>query len=127
MFYTNSNMRLNFEKSARPFFDTYSLAYGLVDNLHPHREINNKIVNLLRRDSSIRILDAGCGTGNLIALLNDKLKNSEIYGMDISYSMLRFALKKIVNKSNRIKLVCSDMSKGLPFPNDFLTQSLAFT
>lgn len=94
-----------------------------MDDLHPHREINNKIVNLLRRDSSIRILDAGCGTGNLIALLNDKLKNSEIYGMDISYSMLRFALKKIVNKSNRIKLVCSDMSKGLPFPNDFFRRN----
>lgn len=105
----------------RFYWDIYSFAYGLVDDLHPHKEINNKIIEILAANSSLKFLDVGCGTGGLIALLNEKLENSEIYGIDISSSMLRLALQRISTKrkSNKIKLICSDINMGIPFPNNF--------
>lgn len=103
------------------YWDTYSLAYELVDNLQPHKEIITITSSILTQNSPKRILDAGCGTGNLIALLNNELKNVEIYGIDISPSMLRHVAEKVkqsVNK-NQIKLFSYDVNKGLPFPSNF--------
>jgi ubiquinone/menaquinone biosynthesis C-methylase UbiE len=105
---------------SRFYWDTYSLAYDLVDNLYPHKEIIVKISDIFAKKSPAKILDAGCGTGNLIATLNEKMKDSTIYGVDISYSMLQRAYRKLERKNNNeIKFFNIDISKGLPFPDEF--------
>ena len=45
-------------------------------------------------DDSFTILDAGCGTGNLIKLLVERFPNAKIYGLDFSNDMLEIAKKK---------------------------------
>lgn len=46
-----------------------------------------------------RILDVGCGTGNLLYLLEKQNKNFKLYGIDISEKMLKVAEKKLNNAS----------------------------
>lgn len=49
-----------------------------------------------------KILDAGCGTGNLLKILNDRNDNLKLYGADISKEMLKIARKK--EKNAKLKL-----------------------
>ncbi len=49
-----------------------------------------------------RILDVGCGTANLLKLLEDMDKNLDLYGIDISEEMLKIANKKL--KNSKLKL-----------------------
>ncbi len=48
------------------------------------------------------VLDAGCGTGNLLKILEDENKNLKLYGLDISKEMLKIARKKL--KLAKLKL-----------------------
>lgn len=60
-----------------------------------------------------KLLDLGCGTGNLTARL-ERLGFSDITGCDLSQDMLNLAKKK----SERIKWLRVDM-RDLPFENEF--------
>jgi ubiquinone/menaquinone biosynthesis C-methylase UbiE len=61
-----------------------------------------KAVEFVKVKKNSKILDAGCGTGNLLKILEDKNKNLRLYGVDISKEMLKIAGKKL--KKGIIKL-----------------------
>jgi demethylmenaquinone methyltransferase / 2-methoxy-6-polyprenyl-1,4-benzoquinol methylase len=67
-----------------------------------------------------RILDIGCGTGDLsISIARQALKNTEIIGVDYSQPMLDIAKKKAekVGLGGRIGFISSDAT-SLPFPDE---------
>ena len=57
-----------------------------------------KIFKYIKIKDNLKILDAGCGTGNLLVNLNKKAKNLKLYGIDISEEMLKVAERKLENK-----------------------------
>lgn len=60
--------------------------------------IQKNIMNSLKIKDNSKILDAGCGTGNLLLILSEN-DNFGLYGIDISRKMLKIAetkLKKVV-------------------------------
>jgi|SRR3989344_1863408 len=57
-----------------------------------------KIFKHIKIKDNSKILDAGCGTGNLLVNLNKKAKNLRLYGIDISEEMLKVAKRKLENK-----------------------------
>ena len=65
--------------------------------------IQERIISSLKIKSNSKILDIGCGTGNLLVLLSKKNeeenKNLELYGIDISQEMLRITKTKLGNKA----------------------------
>ncbi|MBU2442179.1 MAG: class I SAM-dependent methyltransferase, partial [Nanoarchaeota archaeon] len=63
------------------------------------------------------ILDIACGDGSI---LKDLVKNNEVYGIDISESLLRKARK------NRVKTALHDLDENndLPYPDLFFDVSL---
>ena len=70
----------------------------------------------LRGDETI--LDAGCGTGRLTAVLLEALPRGRIVGVDVSQNMLASAQEHLDGKLDRISLVAADFLH-LPFARMF--------
>ena len=65
-----------------------------IDALVPkYRDMLAAIVNEIpfNKDSPIKIVELGCGTGNLTLLIANQFKQATIYGYDISPHMLDMA------------------------------------
>lgn len=63
------------------------------------KRIREKIITEARIKNNSKILDAGCGTGELLKLLPLQ-KNLKLYGIDVSDKMLEVAKGKLKNKVN---------------------------
>lgn len=76
--------------------------------LYPQSLIK-KIVEFGEIGEEMRVLDVGCGTGNLASQLR-QLINAEIIGIDVSIPMLEIAREK------SLEVICTDVdNKKLPF------------
>ncbi len=58
-----------------------------------------------------RILDVGCGTGELLHVVQERVPRAEVFGADIAPQMLSAARKKV---GDHVPLVCADATR-LPF------------
>ncbi|MDP3991895.1 MAG: class I SAM-dependent methyltransferase [Nanoarchaeota archaeon] len=57
--------------------------------------IIDKTANSVKIKKGSKILDAGCGTGNLLHILGGKNLGLKLYGTDISKKMMQIARKKV--------------------------------
>lgn len=89
---TQENIRF-FDKIAR-YYDNRVLESLLV-------YLQKKSLELADIEANSKILDVGCGTGNLLLELG-KRKDLKLYGIDISKEMLKIARSKI-NKKTGLK------------------------
>lgn len=105
-----------------PFYDTgcYLLGFG--------RNFRFKIIQHLRLSGTERLLDAGCGTGTLLAILKEIYPSVIAEGLDPDEKALQIAIKKFHSNNTNIILHCSKMD-NMPFKNDsfdIITSSLVF-
>lgn len=70
--------------------------------------------NILKRNNQ-KVIDAGCGTGQLLKVLAKKTNPENIYALDQSFLSLLFARRFFA--SPKSLLVCCDIEKGFPFIN----------
>ena len=96
----NDSMKINYSEISKTYYNHRSY-----DELHI--ELLVEFADLKDR---MRILDVGCGTGNLSAQLMESV-NIESVGVDKSIQMLRKA------KNKALDLMCADVDCGLPFSN----------
>ncbi|KQC07567.1 MAG: hypothetical protein APR62_06280 [Smithella sp. SDB] len=68
----------------------------------------HQLIRFGKLKSGIKILDLGCGTGNLSAELLDCIK-VDIIGADKSFQMLKKA------KAKALQVICADADNNLPF------------
>lgn len=79
---------------------------------------NNKTIDFIGyRDNKLKILDVGCGTGNLLINLHNKNPNIKLIGIDISKEMIRVAKSK-TEKLKNINFEMGD-ANNLPFENEY--------
>ena len=71
-------------------------------------QLNKILTNKLRLKKTIKILDAGCGTGYVAEVLN-KLNYKNITGIDFSAEMLAIARSKKIYK----KLMCQSLNEKI--------------
>ncbi len=71
-------------------------------------QLNKILTNKLRLKKTIKILDAGCGTGYVAEVLN-KLNYKNITGIDFSKEMLSIARSKKIYK----KLICQSLNEKI--------------
>lgn len=73
-----------------------SAAIGLYDYwARRHLEdVHNRLIELADLREDEKILDLGCGTGQLIAMINARHPDCRIHGIDPGHHMIKIALKK---------------------------------
>jgi ubiquinone/menaquinone biosynthesis C-methylase UbiE len=96
------------------FFDVWSRVYDapIVQRL-TYRPVQDAVMGELRRVSRSRVLDVGCGTGQLTARVAAELAPETVVGCDFSRGMLREA----VRRSPGLPFVRADAMR-LPFRNE---------
>jgi 2-polyprenyl-3-methyl-5-hydroxy-6-metoxy-1,4-benzoquinol methylase len=84
----------------RPFYYQYAWAYDLIVEPKTEKRVRffKEIFELLNLSDSAKILDAGCGTGNLAMALASEGFN--VTGIDVSESFVNNAIKQNPENSN---------------------------
>ena len=78
-------------------------------------------------DYKAKVIDVGCGTGQLLHSLSQKIKPQNIFGIDNSFLTLLLA-RRFFASPNTL-LICTDIEKGLPFKErsiDFVLSTDSF-
>ncbi|MEW6540030.1 MAG: class I SAM-dependent methyltransferase [Bacillota bacterium] len=102
-------------RSHANLWQLYARVYDSVILLFlPYRDLTHKVVDRLKPTPGARILDAGCGTGNLIVHLVKTRSDVEAVGIDFSEAMLRRAGKKS-KQLRTVTLLEADLNEWLPF------------
>jgi ubiquinone/menaquinone biosynthesis C-methylase UbiE len=90
--------------------DKYDKLWVQKYSLRPTRNyIISSLADIIN-DKKIKILDLGCGPGELISELTDNYNNIEITGIDFSEKMLEIS-KKRNSSANHIKMDAAELSK----------------
>jgi trans-aconitate 2-methyltransferase len=78
----------------------------------PMTRWGREVVDRLDLRGDERVLDAGCGTGKVTAMLRERLPNGEIVALDGSASMIGIARERLGEE--RIQYVVADLLRPLP-------------
>ena len=103
-------------------------SYGRIENRHVRWGAG--AVQRLDPEGVRTVIDAGCGTGQVTALLLEHLPNASVIALDNSRQMLAEAAQRlsIAVATGRIELVHADLNERLPFdlPVDAILSTATF-
>ena len=109
-----------YDKEAPEYDKWYDSPLGsLVDEIE-----TETVFSLLKPEKDMRILDAGCGTGNFSIKLAKK--GVDVTGTDISQGMLDFAIQKAKLQNLDIDFIRANAG-DLPFNDDSFDAAVAVT
>jgi len=92
----------------------YARAYDVINKNVPYLKMLDEIIKEVQISGNLKILDAGCGTGNLLKKMSQVSFNSKFVGVDSSEQMLSRAKKKFLSNPS-VTLHHTDLDKGLEF------------
>lgn len=96
-------------KDVQSFFDALSKDYdAIIDKTFPpHREAFGALTDYLffERNAEVRILELGCGTGNLSLYLSAYYPYAQLTLLDLSPEMLKKVAEKMTDRSNTVRYV----------------------
>jgi trans-aconitate 2-methyltransferase len=84
----------------------------------PQQAWGRRVLDRLTLVGDERVLDLGCGTGQLTAVLADRLSNGRVTGLDRSPTMLKTAASWLRERAPKVTLVLADGAM-LPFAGAF--------
>jgi ubiquinone/menaquinone biosynthesis C-methylase UbiE len=98
------------------FWNVYARWYDQLSFLIPYQELQRTVVSMVPAlPRGAHLLDAGCGTGQLLARLHRAHPDWKLTGLDRSGTMLRMAEAKL---SGVATLTVHDMNMSLPFRDE---------
>jgi ubiquinone/menaquinone biosynthesis C-methylase UbiE len=103
----------NAEVFSNADWNLYAECYDTLLELQPYQELLATVGQALNPENSDAILDAGCGTGNLLLRLNEAGTTAALFGVDLSLEMLSLARRKCAQTS--ITLVRTDLNERFPY------------
>ena len=93
---------------SRQHFDLMADQYDelFVMHMHDYDITHEMILTMLpfSRESALRVLELGTGTGNLTQKLLDRFPQSTVVGYDVSAEMLTRARAKLASAGTRVQL-----------------------
>ncbi len=90
----------NLEKTNIRFFNLIARYYDFFFG-NWIRTTQKRAIGIIQIRNNSKILDAGCGTGNFLKILENSKKNLSLYGVDVSKEMLKIAKGKL--KKSKLK------------------------
>lgn len=92
----------------------------------PMTRWGERVVGWLALAGDERVLDAGCGTGRVTALLRERLPHGDVIALDGSPSMIARARERLGH--DRVEFVGADLQEPLPVdpPVDAILSTAAF-
>lgn len=105
----------------------YAKAYDVINKNVPYLKMLDEVIKEVQINGSLNVLDAGCGTGNLLKRMSQISFNSKFVGIDSSEEMLDRAKKKFLSNPS-VTLRHADLDKRLDFPDsgfDYIVSSNA--
>ncbi|HEX9664819.1 MAG TPA: class I SAM-dependent methyltransferase [Patescibacteria group bacterium] len=100
----------------KAFWRFYSLVYDTLLRLIPYQKLLQRVIRAIGPpDQTLKILDAGCGTGNLEMFINQQAINAAIIGVDSTPAMLAIARKKNRASRKNCRFQPADLNQTLPF------------
>lgn len=103
---------------SRKDWDQYALCYDALTKLKPYLQMQEDVIGAVERFGSNSLLDAGCGTGNLLLSLSMS-QSQHIVGIDSSASMLSITRKKCHGRN--VGIYKTNMDNTLPFSHMFFS------
>ena len=93
----------------------------------PQTRWGRDVVDRLPLDGDERVLDAGCGTGRVTAMLLDRLPRGQVVALDGSPSMIDEARRRF-SGDTRVTTVVADLAQPLPLatPVDAVLSTATF-
>ncbi|HXE72057.1 MAG TPA: methyltransferase domain-containing protein [Candidatus Nitrosotenuis sp.] len=99
----------------RLFWDYYAVCYDALTRLSAYKAMLARVVQVLEPEPGMRLLDAGCGTGNVLDYVFTACPQADLLGIDFSPAMLRRAIPKVPDAN----FGYCDLNEGpLPFANE---------
>ena len=92
------------EKLAHKYNNLWVQKYSLGPT---RREVKKKVLPLLEKNNELKILDIGCGTGQLIKEISDHYNKVNYLGIDVAENMIEVAKKN--NKGKNVKFKTSSI------------------
>ena len=96
------------------FWDLYANCYDSIATLQPYQALLSKVVENIPKGTS-KLLDAGCGTGNVLVAIKKMHRDINCTGIDFSSAMLCRAKKKLPLANFRQL----SLNEKLPFPDKY--------
>lgn len=96
---------------SKAFWNYYANCYDAIAQLLPYQQMMADVVSALNIHDSMKILIAGCGTGNLEQYIRHSGIKCEIVAIDFSETMLSIAK----NKNPEVEYLWADMTEAFPF------------
>ncbi len=94
-------------------------AYDRMSDILPFRILRKMIISrICKLNPSGRLIDAGCGPGNLIVQLAKEFTTLELIGVDISNEILKRAKIRATKHERKIEFKEGSV-ENLPFPNEY--------
>ncbi len=110
-----SPMAVEADEGPDRFWDTYSRYYDCIYELMPYRKLLWDAFETLELEPGMRVLDAGCGTGNFERFTAEKsLPPVRIDAVDFSPEMLSRARRKCADL-DYVTFTQADLTRRLPF------------
>lgn len=94
------------------FWALYATCYDALTRLHSYRAMHQRVLDHLDLRPDGEVLDAGCGTGNLLAALLTREPGTRVAGLDFSPAMLRLTRRKAPGAAVQVQ----DLNGALPYP-----------
>jgi trans-aconitate 2-methyltransferase len=93
----------------------------------PQTRWGRAVVDRLPLEGDERVLDAGCGTGRVTAMLLERLPRGQVVALDGSPSMIEEARRRFAGDA-RVELVSADLAQPLPLaaPVDAILSTATF-
>ncbi len=91
-----SSPKFGKERIIDALWQVYANVYDGLLRLYPYRHLLEQMAQTADVQSGMRVIDAGCGTGNMLAMLQN-IPDVELIGVDASSRMLRHAPRKFAS------------------------------
>ncbi len=111
-----NNAWINIDETDDPEFFVQFLTASRARALELARKNPKVAFAHLGLESGVSVLDCGCGTGDMLAIIARLIAPGEAYGGDISQTMLRTAQHHVTNETKNLHFEPMDV-QALPFPD----------